>query len=98
MAEQGYPDYEQSAWSALVAPAGTPPAVLARLNDALNQALRTDGVVRELRSRSQEPLGGAPQDASPDQEGTAPMGKTSSRPPAPRSTDHAPPDDDRSPA
>ena len=75
VAEQGYPDYEQSAWSALVAPAGTPPAVLARLNDALNQALRTDGVVRELRSRSQEPLGGAPQDASPDQEGTAPMGK-----------------------
>ena len=41
VAEQGYPDYEQSAWSALVAPAGTPPAVLARLNDALNQALRT---------------------------------------------------------
>jgi tripartite-type tricarboxylate transporter receptor subunit TctC len=62
VAEQGYPDYEQSAWSALVAPAGTPPAVLARLNDALNQALRTDNVVRELRSRSQEPLGGAPQD------------------------------------
>ena len=36
--------------------------MLARLNDALNQALRTDNVVRELRSRSQEPLGGAPQD------------------------------------
>ena len=52
VAEQGYPDYEQSAWSALVAPAGTPPAVLARLNDALSQALRTDNVVRELRSRS----------------------------------------------
>ena len=75
MAEQGYPDYEQSAWSALVAPAGTPPAVLARLNDALNQALRTDNVVRELRSRSQEPLGGAPQDAGADQEGIAPMGE-----------------------
>ena len=70
MAEQGYPDYEQSAWSALVAPAGTPPAVLARLNDALNQALRTDNVVRELRSRSQEPCG-APQDAGADQEGIA---------------------------
>ena len=58
-----------------MAPAGTPPAVLARLNDALNQALRTDNVVRELRSRSQEPLGGAPQDAGADQEGIAPMGE-----------------------
>jgi len=62
VAEQGYPDYEQSAWSALVAPAGTPPAVIARLNSAMNQALRSDSVGKELRSRSQEPLGGAPQD------------------------------------
>ncbi|MDF3940809.1 tripartite tricarboxylate transporter substrate binding protein [Achromobacter denitrificans] len=62
VAEQGYPDYEQSAWSALVAPAGTPAAVIARLNTAMNQALRSDSVSKELRSRSQEPLGGAPQD------------------------------------
>ncbi|MBD9474643.1 tripartite tricarboxylate transporter substrate binding protein [Achromobacter sp. ACM01] len=62
VAEQGYPDYEQSAWSALVAPAGTPPEVIARLNAAMNAALRSDGVSKELRSRSQEPLGGTPQD------------------------------------
>ena len=62
VAEQGYPDYEQSAWSALVAPAGTPAAVIARLNAAMNQALRSDSVSKELRSRSQEPLGGTPQD------------------------------------
>ncbi|MHC0509356.1 Bug family tripartite tricarboxylate transporter substrate binding protein [Achromobacter aegrifaciens] len=62
VAEQGYPDYEQSAWSALVAPAGTPPEVIARLNAAMNVALRSDGVSKELRSRSQEPLGGTPQD------------------------------------
>ena len=62
VAEQGYPDYEQSAWSALVAPAGTPPAVIARLNAAMNAALRAEPVARELRSRSQEPLGGAPAD------------------------------------
>ncbi|WP_088139056.1 Bug family tripartite tricarboxylate transporter substrate binding protein [Achromobacter xylosoxidans] len=62
VAEQGYPDYEQSAWSALVAPAGTPPEVIARLNAALNAALRSDSVSKELRSRSQEPLGGTPQD------------------------------------
>lgn len=62
VAEQGYPDYEQSAWSALIAPAGTPPAAVARLNAALNQALRSETVEKELRSRSQEPLGGTPQD------------------------------------
>ncbi len=62
VAEQGYPDYEQSAWSALVAPAGTPAAAISRLNSAMNQALRSDSVSRELRSRSQEPLGGTPQD------------------------------------
>jgi len=62
VAEQGYPDYEQSAWSALVAPAGTPPAVIARLNAAMNTALHSEAVARELRSRSQEPLGGTPAD------------------------------------
>lgn len=62
VAEQGYPDYEQSAWSALIAPAGIPPAAVARLNAALNQALRSENVEKELRSRSQEPLGGTPQD------------------------------------
>lgn len=61
VAEQGYPDYEQSAWSALVAPAGTPPAAIARLNAAMNAALRSDAVSKELRSRSQEPLGGSPE-------------------------------------
>lgn len=62
VAEQGYPNYEQSAWSALIAPAGTPPAVIDRLNAAMNQALRSENVAKELRSRSQTPLGGTPQD------------------------------------
>ena len=70
----GLPDYEQSAWSA--GGAGRHAARRAgATNDALNQALRTDNVVRESRSRSQEPLGGAPQDAGADQEGIAPMGE-----------------------
>lgn len=62
VAEQGYPDYEQSAWSALIAPAGTPAAAIDRLNAAMNQALRSENVAKELRSRSQAPLGGTPQD------------------------------------
>lgn len=60
VAELGYPGYEQGAWSALMAPAGTPPAVIARLNAALNEALRSDKVAAELRTRSQAALGGTP--------------------------------------
>ena len=45
-----------------MAPAGTPPAVIAKLNAAMNTALRSDAVSKELRSRSQEPLGGSPED------------------------------------
>lgn len=39
VAEAGVPNYESSGWFGLVAPAGTPPAVIARLNDALLDAL-----------------------------------------------------------
>lgn len=39
-----------------------PPAVIARLNAAMNTALHSEAVARELRSRSQEPLGGTPAD------------------------------------
>lgn len=60
VAELGYPGYEQGAWSALMAPAGTPPAVIARLNAALNEALRSEKVAAELRTRSQAALGGTP--------------------------------------
>ncbi|ARP95954.1 Bug family tripartite tricarboxylate transporter substrate binding protein [Bordetella genomosp. 13] len=60
VAELGYPGYEQGAWSALMAPAGTPPAVIARLNAALNDALRSEKVAAELRTRSQAALGGTP--------------------------------------
>lgn len=59
VAEQGYPDYEQGAWSALVAGRHAARA-LARLNQALNAALAAPAVSAELRSRSQEPLGGPP--------------------------------------
>ena len=97
VAEQGYPDYEQSAWSALVAPAGTPPAVLARLNDALNQA----PAHRRRGPRIAQPLAGTAgrraAGRKPRSRRNCPDGKTSSGAPAPRSTDHAPPDDDRSP-
>ncbi|SHK10999.1 Tripartite-type tricarboxylate transporter, receptor component TctC [Roseomonas rosea] len=40
VAEAALPGYDASTWAGLLAPRGTPPAVVARLNAATNQALR----------------------------------------------------------
>ncbi len=40
IAESGLPGYEVFAWNGVVAPAGTPPAVIARLNDELKKAMQ----------------------------------------------------------
>jgi tripartite-type tricarboxylate transporter receptor subunit TctC len=45
--ESGYKGFDASGWMALVAPAKTPPEILARLNKAVNAALATP----DLRSR-----------------------------------------------
>lgn len=39
MIEAGVPEYEAFLWMAIVAPAGTPPGILARLNRDLNTVL-----------------------------------------------------------
>ena len=49
-AEAGLPKFDAYFWSGLVAPAGTPPAVIARLNSVLVQALERSEV-REALSR-----------------------------------------------
>lgn len=41
VAEQGYPDFEDSTWFAAFAPAGTPAPIVARLNAELNRALES---------------------------------------------------------
>lgn len=64
VAEQGYPDYEQAAWSALIAPRGTPPEVIKTLNSALNRALEAPQIRTALNERSQEALGGKPEDVN----------------------------------
>jgi len=54
-AEAGVPDFESYSWQGLVAPAGTPPAVVARLNMELNKALGSDEVRRKLVDLGIEP-------------------------------------------
>jgi tripartite-type tricarboxylate transporter receptor subunit TctC len=48
MTEAGYP-FTTYAWYGLLAPVKTPPAIVKKLNEAVNQALRDPAVVRRLR-------------------------------------------------
>ncbi|HET7033439.1 MAG TPA: tripartite tricarboxylate transporter substrate-binding protein [Casimicrobiaceae bacterium] len=56
LAEQGYPGFAVSAWYAVVAPAATPAAVIATLDEALAQAVRTDELRQRLLQQGYEPI------------------------------------------
>jgi tripartite-type tricarboxylate transporter receptor subunit TctC len=62
IADSGYPGYEASNWYAFVAPAGTPPAIVERLNAELGKVLRDPDVVPELAKHGMEPAPGTPAD------------------------------------
>jgi len=64
VAEQGYPELAIEPWYGIVSPAGTPPAIVAKLNDALIGTLRTP----EVRSHLDR-LGFVPFEMSPAQLG-----------------------------
>ena len=61
IAELGYPGFEAATWSGLVAPAGTPPAIVERLNAEANRALGTNEMKAKLYEDGSTPLGGTPQ-------------------------------------
>jgi tripartite-type tricarboxylate transporter receptor subunit TctC len=60
-AEQGYPNTDASNWYALLAPAKTPPAVIAKLNKAVNDALNDPEVHDKLVKTGATPVGGTPE-------------------------------------
>jgi tripartite-type tricarboxylate transporter receptor subunit TctC len=61
LAEQGYPNTDASNWYALLAPAKTPPAVIAKLNKAVNDALADPAVHDKLVKTGATPVGGTPE-------------------------------------
>lgn len=54
----GLTNFEITAWNGIVVPAGTPAAVVARLNGAVNHALAQKDFVSRLRANGAEPYGG----------------------------------------
>jgi tripartite-type tricarboxylate transporter receptor subunit TctC len=60
-AEAGLKGYEQSIWFGVDAPAGTPPAVLERLNKELNAVLDSPQMQKELAAEGQRATPMTPQ-------------------------------------
>ncbi|MFC7476037.1 tripartite tricarboxylate transporter substrate binding protein [Dankookia sp. GCM10030260] len=60
LAESGFPGFEVTSWQGLLAPAGTDPAVLRRLNAEVARILALPEVVAQLAAQGFEPVGGAP--------------------------------------
>jgi tripartite-type tricarboxylate transporter receptor subunit TctC len=64
MQEAGVPEFDQTVWNALFAPAGTPPVIISRLNEATVQAAKSSQLVSRLES-----LGATPAASTPEQVG-----------------------------
>ena len=58
--EAGYPKLASEDWAGILVKAGTPPEVIARLNAAVNKALKTDKVRDALAKLGVDPGGGTP--------------------------------------
>jgi len=61
MKESGLPEVEAVAWMALMAPAGTPAEIIARLNREVNALLASAEVRERMHSQYMEPIGGSPE-------------------------------------
>jgi tripartite-type tricarboxylate transporter receptor subunit TctC len=58
--ELGYADFQSLTWNALAAPPKTPPAVVAKLNAAINEVFRMPDIKAHLASLNMQPVGGTP--------------------------------------
>jgi len=55
-AESGLPDFESTGWFGIVAPRGTPPDVVAKLNEAFVAALHDPDTVIRIRTLGSDPM------------------------------------------
>lgn len=60
ISESGVPGYVGSTWSGLLAPAGTPPAIVDKLNRQVNQIIQTQDFRHRVESAGSQVVGGSP--------------------------------------
>ena len=61
MIEAGVPGYQAGTWYGIYAPAGTPPAVIAKLNAELQKIVALPEIRTQFAGQGIEPAGGAPE-------------------------------------
>ena len=61
MVEAGFPQLTTGAWTAILAPRGTPADIIAKVNAATNKAVTSDPMKATLAKLGAEPRGGTPQ-------------------------------------
>lgn len=59
-AESGYGTFRVSQWYGLLAPRGTPPAIIGKLNEHVRAAITAPDVAQKLTSTGTEPVGSSP--------------------------------------
>jgi tripartite-type tricarboxylate transporter receptor subunit TctC len=64
VAEQGYPGFEAVDWKVIVAPAGTSPDVVKRLNAAAAKALAQPAMIATLAEEGSVPMSGSPEEVA----------------------------------
>src|SRR4051812_13862463 len=64
LAESGLPGYEIGSWQGVFAPAGTPPAIVKRLNDEIVKIINTPEVRDKLAALGAEPVGNSQEEFS----------------------------------
>ena len=60
LSESVMPDFESGAWQGIVAPTGTPEAIIERLNKEIHEALASDMVRDQLAKQGTQILGNSP--------------------------------------
>ena len=61
IAEAGVPGYEATTWTGIVAPAGVPKAIIAKLNAEINKAVATPTLKEKFAAIGSESAGGTPE-------------------------------------
>jgi tripartite-type tricarboxylate transporter receptor subunit TctC len=61
LAEAGVPGYEATTWTGLVAPAGMPRAIIARLNAEVNKMVASPSFKEKIAPIGSEPMAGTPE-------------------------------------
>ncbi len=62
VAESGFAGFEAPAWWAMLAPAKTPPAIVQRMNAAMNKVMKSPEMAKRLASQGIDVMGGTPQE------------------------------------